>query len=216
MVKVVVTGIVDYFAARAWLPLLAYAGYLLARGRVPRRLEPWLTHLGAAAYIGVAALLSVAMFTNFPLSDFVGANLGYKSAIEGMVFGALVVLMVRGDAALGFTASALCISAAGWLYEVPFWHPIQMFVTPFGDASPLLVNTQIISLGLLGYTLWRRGWRPGRRFAAVFLVYVIQFIYLAEVYPAYYPFIIDARDWIIRLPSYALLAAAIHESPKLS
>lgn len=201
---------IGYFEVRAWVPLLAYVAYLLIGKRLGRNF----VIIGVGSYLLAIFTLIVGMKTGIPLSSVVGAKLSYESAVEGMTFGTLIVStlwMRTRDAGLSLVSSILCLSAVGWLYEVPFWHPVSMFIHPIGATSPLIVDTQIISLLLLTFTLWRRGWRPGKLFAATLIIYLISSVYLAIIGGTYYyQFLYPVRDWIIRLPSYGLLLSMVH------
>jgi len=190
------------------VPLVAYAAYLLFGGRVGRRA----VFVALGGYLIAAALLIVGMKAGVQLRDVIGVPLSYESAVEGMVFGFLAVLTLRSRPGLAVLSSVLCLSSVGWLYEVSFWSPIQMWVTSIRYTAPLAVNTQIISLLLLAGTLWRMGWRPGRLFAAALIVYLAFSVYLFLVYPRYLPFIFSYRRWFIRLPTYSLLASILWES----
>ena len=201
---------IGYFELRAWVPLIVYVAYLL----IGKSLGVRFAVASIICYLAAAILLIAGMVLGIPLSGVVGAKLSYESAIESMIFGALVIYMLwvrTGNAGLSVASSILGLSAVGWLYEVPFWHPVSMFIYPIGVLSPLIINTQIISLILFTFTLWRKGWSPGRLFAVASIVYLVSSVYLMIVGGRYYyQFLSPYRDWFIRLPSYALLLSMTH------
>ena len=200
--------IIGYFELRAWVPLLAYMGYMVIRGRFSKRTELCLLRLSIVGYLTVAMLLIIGLVIGFPLKGLTGVRLSYESAIEGVVFGAIIVaaLWVRTrDAVLSVVLSVLCLSAVGWMYEISFWNPINMFINPISLASPLAVNTQIISLTLFIWTLGEHGWKPRKATAAAFLLYIVTGIYLAVNYPH------GLLKWCIRIPSYMLLLALVYD-----
>lgn len=196
-------------------PLAVYACYLATRGRLPKRFEAWILRLSVVGYLMAAWLLIVGLAAGYPLMNLVGVKLSYESAVEGMIFGAVIVLAfwfrVR-DAVLSVVSSVLCLSAVGWLYEISFFHPLLMFLTPIHLASPLGVNTQIISLILFVWSLWKNGWRMGKVSTASFLLYVVSSIYLATCSPYSPLFVNEAYRWLLRLPSYALLLALVYDT----
>jgi hypothetical protein len=203
-------GRIYYFELRAWVPLFAYVAYLLLGKRLGREFVA----AAGGGYLLTALLLIVGMKSGIRLRDVIGVFLSYESAIEGMIAGFLIVLILWKRPALACLSSVLCLSAVGWLYEVSFWNPIQMFINPIRFASPLAVNTQIISLVLLVVTMWRGGWRPGRLTYVTFTLYLLSSVYLSANYSQFHLFMGEIRRWFIRAPSYALLLSVVWEANK--
>lgn len=197
-----------YFELRAIVPLFAYLIYW----RFGKYAKPWMAYASMGVYLLCAGALIYGMKTGVVLSTVVGSSLSYESAIEAMVFGFLVVFTLRDKAALALIASVLALSCVGWLYEVSFWTPIQMWINPMRLSAPLMVNTQIISLILLTYTLRRERWKPQHLTLIAFTIYAASSIYLATTYPHYYLPLSEIRRWYIRVPAYTLIYAAVWET----
>lgn len=198
-----------YFEARATLPLIAFITYLIFGRRSPK----WFTWLGVITYLGIAAVLLGLKSSGLSLPALIGKNLYYESAVEAMLFGALVVYVLRRKVALSLIASILSISSVGWLYEVSFEHPIEMFINPPSLVSPFILHPQIVFLLMLLGTLFLNGWRPGRLSLFTLLFYAVYSIFLFFMY---YPIAQSNNHsvfgWFIRLPSYALIFSLIWET----
>jgi hypothetical protein len=197
--------VIGYFEVRALAPLVVCFAYPFLR--FPR----WASYLMTSAFLGVAVALGIMWVSGVPLFNVVRARLSYDSAVEAMLFGAAATWLLRRDPARAALICVLGISAIGWLYEVAFEHSPLMFYGPPCLAFPLIINTQIISLVVLVAMLLRRGWRGGTLFSISSILYAVLFMYLAvnitggsNAYMSY--------NWLIRLPSYAMLLSAIHEA----
>lgn len=104
-----------------------------------------------------------------------------------------------------------CVSCGGWLYEIPFFHPIQMFFT-----KGSIINIQIVSIFLLIYLLYERDFKINDRILISLLVYILFSIHLfiypncwvSKPFPFVYeifPKLVYCTQWIVRIPTLIML-----------
>ena len=69
-----------------------------------------------------------------------------------------------------FTLATLATLGGGWLYEVPFWYPVSMFLTRY---SIFYLNTQIVCLLCLIYEIRRMGFKSNKLILTMGLIFLV-------------------------------------------
>lgn len=121
------------------------------------------------------------------------------------------LMRVIGDNLYSLNYVVQCVSCGGWLYEIPFFHPMKMFF-----PSGTIINTQIISIFLLLYLLYERDFKVNKKILLSLFIYVVFSIHLF-IYPIHwiskpfpfvykiFPNLIYHVGWIIRIPTLIML-----------
>lgn len=149
----------QYFYLRQTLPLFLYVLYILFRDEDEPIIEV-LVKTGLIA-IGTAFIVTIMGFIfRIPFKALIPLKWTYLGPITwGMLFLSYFYLLTqKGQNSLtAFTLATLAVVGGGWLYEVPFFHPLGMFL---GTDSFFYNNGQIICLLFLISELKKKEFKP--------------------------------------------------------
>ena len=102
-----------------------------------------------------------------------------------------------------FTLTALATVGGGWLYEVPFFSPLGMFLN---HNSIFYLNGQIICLLLLAYELKKMNFKPNKPIYATLILFIIYstLIFYNMMFMKHLPDI-----WFMRIPTCLFLISLL-------
>lgn len=87
-----------------------------------------------------------------------------------------------GDVLFSYTFSMLSVHFGGWLYELPYWHDVDMFYNP---SYPFFFNSQMLSGAFMVILLIRQKFRVNKPVILgllVFTVYEVLFTFRVTYY----------------------------------
>jgi hypothetical protein len=192
-----------YWILRAWFPIASVA-FVAVLKHVDGKYARWLSYAVLTSSVVGAIVLGIMLQIGFPLTEITGVQLSYESAIESLIYTSIIILLIN-DPADALLNAALGVSAVGFLYEWPLGVSASMIWNPVSISAPLIVNTQLISAALLPI-LNRRNLRFTWFYGALIL-YSVSVAYLYATAPQYYPWTGNYHRWLIRIPSYLLVAS---------
>lgn len=110
---------------------------------------------------------------------------------------------VSGDHVFAASYAILSAHFGGWLYEVPFWHPLSMF---YSFCYPWVINTQILSGVSCAWLLKKREIKPNKTMLYALLGYIaVSVFYILKPSPR---FIMSVQLWWLpRLGTMFLLGS---------
>jgi len=142
----------EYYYLRQTIPIFLYIFYIHFRD-VDHPIIESLLKTGLIA-IGFLSTYSIAGFlSNISFSELIPFNWQYSGIITWGIF-FLIYYYISNRKGLNeltaFTLATLATLSGGWLYEIPFYYPISMFLT---HTSIFYFNSQPVCLLLLIYEL---------------------------------------------------------------
>lgn len=108
-----------------------------------------------------------------------------------------------------FTLASLATVGGGWLYEIPYFHPKAMFITPF---SIFYLNGQIVFLLLLIYEFRRMKLKPNRKIYGALILFLIfsgMLSYARFEFTTFNIFLVK-NIWLYRIPASLLLISLLN------
>lgn len=151
------------------VPLSVYVFYVIFRN-VDNYIINSLIKTGLLA-IGIGAITSfIACVMGIPLKSLISFNWYYYGPLHWGIFflSYYYILLKRKEESklASFTLATLAAAGGGWLYEVPSWHPISMFL---GKGSFFYNNFQIMCILLLLFELRKKRFNPNPLIYAILL-----------------------------------------------
>ena len=141
-------------------PLSIYVFYIIFR-KVDNHIINSLAKTGLLA-IGIGTIASfIGCVLGIPLKSLISFNWYYNGSLHwGLFFISYYYILNRKEEnkLASFTLATLATAGGGWLYEVPFWHPISMFLAP--SSSFFYNNIQIFCILLLLFELRKKRFDP--------------------------------------------------------
>ena len=121
--------------------------------------------------IGIGAITSfIACVMGISLKSIIAFKWYYYGPLHWGIFfiSYYYILLNRKEESklASFTLATLATSGGGWLYEIPSWHPISMFL---GKASFFYNNIQILCILLLLFELRKKHFNPNPIIYAILL-----------------------------------------------
>lgn len=171
MTNPIVIMIQDYFYLRQRIPLLLYLYYAKYKDVE----DPGTDRILKIATFMIGAIVSfvfTSLVLGVPFSSIYPLKWNYAGVLTWGIFFLIYYDMAQHshlNKLTAFTLSTLATVGGGWLYEIPFFHPIQMFVT---YNSIFYLNGQIMCLILLAYELYKIGFKPNKTIYATTLLYL--------------------------------------------
>lgn len=185
----------NYYLMRAWAPLLIFVAYLLYKVA-----EKYDLVRGDNVFLRVGFLLSPIVPLVYVVASqpeiwvdygyYLNLNSGVLT-LEGLILSVMLGVFILwhthkgGHSYISSMCSAgLTVVAVGWLYEVPFYHPLEMFINldilrPNAAYYPLIANSQLLSVVFLYGITRLEGYRPAM---PLFLAAALYLAYAAYMY----------------------------------
>lgn len=108
---------------------------------------------------------------------------------------------ITKDNLLSFTLATLATVGGGWLYEIAFFHPKQMFIHNY---ALYYLDGQLICLLLLAYELKKLNFKPNK------LIYTTLALFIGfSAILTFDKFYFIANPWLYRLPTCLLLTSLL-------
>jgi len=204
----------EYFHLRQTVPLVIYVFYLLFQDADSSFIDALLK----------IALLAIGIFTSLnilgcslgiPIKVLLSFTWAYPSPITWGVFffSYYYILNNKGENNLtSFTMATLATVGGGWLYEVPFFHPMSMFLS---RGAFFYVNAQIICLILLAYELNKMNFKPNKFIYTSIILFMAFSIPLFLDMRGFWRYVrsimgsLDYLVWIYRIPASLLLLSLL-------
>lgn len=161
----------EYFHLRQTIPLIIYGFYLLFQDVD----SPFIDAMSKTALLAIGIFTSLNIMgciIGIPIKTLLSFTWTYPSPITwGLLFISYYYVLTRkGENPLtSFTLSTMAVTGGGWLYEVPYFHPMSMFLS---RGAFFYVNAQIICLILLGYELMKRGFKINKLIVSTTILYL--------------------------------------------
>lgn len=149
----------QYFYLRQTIPLFLYVFYIVFRDENEFVIET-LISTSIMAVVLFLMYTTMGLIFRIPFKTLIPFTWAYLGPITwGMLFLSYFYLLTqKGQNSLtSFTLATLAIVGGGWLYEVPYFHPLSMFM---GTASFFYNNAQILCLLLLISEIRKRQFKP--------------------------------------------------------
>ena len=204
----------EYFHLRQTVPLVIYVFY--ARFRDVDNL--FIDTLVKISLIGIGIGTSytiMRLLLGMPFKFLTSFTWGYPTPITWGIFFLIYcyILNRKGENNLAsFTLATLATVGGGWLYEVPYFHPMSMFLS---RGAFFYVNAQIICLLLLAYELMKRKFKPNRLIGSTILLYFAFSIPLFLDRTAFWGTVrdilgsLDYLIWFYRIPASLFLLSLL-------
>lgn len=200
--------IMDYFYLRQRIPILLYLYYTKFKEKeVPEDKNVIQLTLFMISLVIMGGIMGL-MF-RVPLPKIIPLNWHYAALLTWATFFLIyytTALRAHLNELTAFTLSTLATVGGGWLYEIPFFHPIQMFV---GYNAIFYFNGQIICLLLLAYELHKMGLKMNMKILLAGYFYLmfsgilfINWRLMARALGVFY-------IWIYRLPTCIFLLSLL-------
>jgi len=197
----------EYMYLRQRLPLLLYVLYIHFKDRDLPLIE--LTVHLLQRLIGAATAYTLFGFImGIPFTALIPFRWHYPGVIIWGIFTLLYLHQLKRkgcNSLTAFTIAIIATVAGGWIYEIPFYHPLSMFLT---HSSILYINGQFLCLPILGYELSKLKIAPNRATlyitSALLIAYSLWTYYL-KFHLQRYPSI-----WFMRIPTCLFLLSLIH------
>lgn len=198
----------DYYYLRQRIPIFIYVFYLHFK-------ESENTALNGAirTLVSLIGLTTGYAFLGFILkikfTDLIPFEWHYQGVLHwGIFFIAFyfIALHSKINVLTSFTLSTLATVGGGWLYEIPFYHPLNMFLS---DSTIFLINGQILCLLLLAYELKKLNFKTGYFiYTTLFLFLVFSGILFLKMSLLEYA-LGKLFTWVYRIPASLFLASLI-------
>ena len=200
----------DYFYLRQRIPIFIYIFYIHFKDSDDPTIAPMirmaLTIIGgvtAYAFIGFIIDTYLIHFSTGPKNPFYRffpLNWSYYGMLNWGIF--FIVFYYLSHTTINhklhaFTLATLATVGGGWLYEIPFFHPIQMFIHNY---ALYYLDGQLICLILLAYELKKLKFKPTKLTLATFILFLT---FSTLLYADKFYFI--QTPWLYRLPASLFL-----------
>lgn len=211
----------EYFHLRQTVPLIIYVFYARFRDEEHQVIEAILKM--ALIAIGMGTLYTIMGYIlKIPLKNLIPAKLAYPTPITwGIFFLIYYYILNRKEEnnLASFTLATLATVGGGWLYEVPYFHPMSMFLS---RGAFFYVNAQIICLILLGYELRKKNFKINTLIISTFILYLAFSIPLFLDMRGFWRKVRDILGtlnnlyWIYRIPASLFLLSLLSGIKKKS
>lgn len=175
----------QYFYLRQTIPLFLYAFYTQFR-EVRHPIIEGIMKTGVLA-IGLGTSYTILGYIlKIPLKNLISFTWAYPSPITwGIFFLIFYYILIRKEEnnLTSFTLATLATVGGGWLYEVPFFHPIGMFL---GKGSFFYNNVQMICILLVLFELRKKKKKSFKSFSPNPVIYVIL---LSSIFSIWFSFL---------------------------
>jgi len=158
------------FFAHKIVPIIFFTLFIF---QIRTRILNFLSKLMILSVVAIFSKMLYGIAMGIPFYDYVGFRWRYMAAIEWIVaflFAYIIFYKRTQDNYASVNFAVQSVSAGGWLYEIPVWHKETMFFHP---SYPFYINTQILSIFFIIYTVKRFNWKPTRYFIATLTVYIV-------------------------------------------
>lgn len=149
----------QYFYLRQTIPLYIYVTYLFFRDTENSIINGIVKTALLAIVLGTSGAI-IGCILGLPINDLLQFKWSYTSPITwGILFISYYYVLTQKEEnpLTSFTLATLAVLGGGWLYEVPFFHPLGMFLS---RGMFFYFNGQIICLMLLLCEWKNTGSRP--------------------------------------------------------
>jgi len=178
--------------------------------------SPYVDKIVDASALLVAIIFSygfTGLVLGIPFKNYIPFDWQYAGLVTWAVF-FLIYYSVATKSNLNkltaFTLSSLSVVGGGWLYEIPFFHPVRMFI----DYNNIFyLNGQILILLVLAYELRKIGFKMNRTIYTTLSLYLVfsgklsmDWRGVARAFNAIYP---GFYLWIYRVPTCLLLLSLL-------
>lgn len=161
----------EYYYLRQTLPLFLYVLYI----HFKEKDHPLIDALITTGLVSIGLMTTYLIFgaiLKIPFMSMIPFKWSYPGPITWatLFFAYYYILTQKNQKRLkAFTLAVLVTIGGGWLYEVPFYHPLGMFLL---HNSIFYVNGQIICLLLVGYELSKMAFHPNKFIYASLLLFL--------------------------------------------
>ena len=199
---------------RQRIPIFIYIFYIHFKNRndaaTNKIIRGTLTLVGAItsyAFIGFIIdtyLIAFSPGPKNPFYRFFPLNWSYYGMLTwGAFFLAFYYLSLRVTKLnlQSFTLATLATVGGGWLYEIPFFHPVKMFIHNY---SLYYLDGQLVCLILLAYELKKLKFKPNK------LIYATLALFIGfSAILTFDKFYFIENPWLYRLPTCLLLLSLL-------
>ena len=213
MKNLIVSILEDYFYLRQRIPIFIYVFYLHFKESdnpaISGAIKTTISLIGlSTAYAVTGHIFKI------PFKVLVPLDWGYPGIVTWGIFFLVyywaTLKKVQNDLT-AFTFAMLATMGGGWLYEIPFFHPLKMFMS---NNTIFLFNGQILCLILLAYELKKRGFKPNRNVYIAFVIFLFfSWALFLDFYGVAYLFKIRwgsrAFAWFYRIPACNFLISLL-------
>ena len=193
----------EYFYLRQRVPIFIYIIYIHFKNRSNQGIEKIMNW--SLKFIGALTLYAfIGLIMDIPFKKFIPLNWRYSGLITwGIFFLGYYYLSLKkvNNKLQSFTLASLATIGGGWLYEIPFFNPLNMFIHHF---AIFYLDTQFICLLLLGYEFKKLNFKPNRNFYGALALYMAFSIILY-----WDPLFFIEYLWVYRIPTCIFLLSLI-------
>jgi len=209
----------EYFYMRQRIPIFIYLFYIHFKNKKDlginnKIIRGILTLIGivtAYAFIGFIIdtyLIAFSPGSKNPFYRFFPLNWSYYGMLTwGLFFITFYYLSLKITKAklTSFTLATLATVGGGWLYEIPFFHPTQMFIHNY---ALYYIDGQLICLLLLAYELKNLNLKPTK------LIYTTLGLFLVfSAILCFDKFFFIETPWLYRIPTTIFLLSLLGGIP---
>lgn len=198
----------EYFYLRQTLPIFLYVFYIHFRDEDNPIIER-VVKTGLLAIGLVTVFFSLGYIMDIPFNELIPFTWSYPGPITwGVLFIIyFYILALKGQSGLtSFTLATMATVGGGWLYEIPLFHPITMFLT---RSSIFYLNGQIMCLLILVYDLMRKGLKPNMLMGTTLILFLLVSTILVIKDGRWPPYSGIWLRWIERVPASLLLISLL-------
>lgn len=195
----------DYFYLRQRLPIFLYIFYIHFK-----KVDNSLIDTAIKTCLATIGLIFSFILTGFILKIPFTSLIPFKWHYQGpLTWGAFFLVYYRSsirkniNKLTSFTLATLATVGAGWLYEIPFFHPPSTFTT---QLSLFYINGQYLCLLLLAYEIVTMNFRPNKPIYATFFFLIIYSVLLFNN-PSLLR--LPYHTWFMRIPTCLFLLSLL-------
>lgn len=202
----------DYFYLRQRIPILLYAFYTQYKEVKDSGVDN-IIKIGISV-IGLVVLYAfMGLISKIPISKLIHLRWEYSGILTWGIFFLVYYYFAQYsnlNKLTAFTFSTLATVGGGWLYEIPFYHPLTMFVH---YNTIFYINGQIVCLILLFYELGKMGLKLNKLICITLFLFLsfswvlfTNWLFLANALDAIHP---NLLSWTYRIPTCMFLISLL-------
>jgi len=196
----------EYYFLRQRLPMFLYVFYTHFKESDNPMIDSAINASIAVIEL-ITAYIFMGMILKIPLSCLIPFPFrwNYRALLTWGVFFMIyyhLSLRFTINKLTSFSLTTLATVGGGWLYEVPFFHPLSMFIH---HNSIFYLNGQIICLILLAYEFKKMGFKPNKLiYSTLALLLLCSMLLFNNMSMLRLPY-----TWFIRMPTCLFLISLL-------
>ena len=209
-----VSIIQNYFYFRQRIPIFIYVFYLHFKESDNPAIDGAIKTIVSLIGLGTAYAVT-GLIVDVPFKELIPFGWGYHGLVTWGIFFLIYYWAtnkkVQNDLT-AFTFATLATVGGGWLYEIPFFHPLTMWLS---NNTIFLINGQILCLILLAYELKKMQFKPNLIILESFTLFAVFSIFLFFGFDRLaYMFKIAFNNsrlfcWLYRIPACVFLISLL-------